>query len=370
MKPRLVSSAAALVLLELLATGPPSRAEGGRETFGAEAESLAAVRRGLEWLAREQDPRGAWVGDVGHKQEDDYLLMDTAARQREMGEGHVGVTALAGLAFLAGGHVPGRGGYGPVVSRTTDYLLSRSTEDGYITESGTRMYSHGFATLYLAQVYGMERRSALKETLQKAVDLVVGAQNHQGGWRYNPFVMEADLSVTVTQLQALRAARNVGIHVPKSTIDRAVAYVRRSRIGYGDWAGAYYYKIEGRSARTKTSFAVNAAALTALMSAGDYDFESLEPAFRFIEQEYDSVSRWAGAHFYFWYGNYYACQAMFQLGGPRFERYYERLRSDLIARQRPDGSWLNSTGPGSEFSTAVACILLEVKRQLLPIFER
>jgi hypothetical protein len=337
-------------------------------------ETDRAIRRGLEWLVREQNPHGLWVGDVGHKQEDDYVLMDTAERQRSEGEAHVGVSALAGLAFLAGGHVPGRGEFAPVVQRTIEGLIRTAGEDGYFTQSGTRMYSHGFATLFLAQALGMDRRPDLKPAVQNAVDLIVSAQNHQGGWRYNPFVSDADLSVTVTQLQALRAARDVGVTVPKSTIDRAVAYLNRSRIGYDNWGGegAFYYKIEGRGARSKTSFAVNAAALTALTSAGEYDFHLLEPAYRFIEEEYDSVSRYYGTHFYYWYGNYYACQAMYQLGGPRFERYYEKVRQDLLRRQRSDGSWPNplECGPGPAFATAVACILLQVPHQLLPIFER
>lgn len=373
MQPRLAALAVlSLALAASTAPAPGPAGAGGPAPPSLRAETDRAIRRGLEWLEREQNARGLWTGDVGHKQEDDYVLMDTAERQRAAGESHVGVSALAGLAFLAGGHVPGRGGYGPVVSRAIDGVIATAGEDGYFTQSGTRMYSHGFATLFLAQALGPDRRPELKIAIQSAVDLIVSAQNQQGGWRYNPFVTEADLSVTVTQLQALRAARDVGVTVPKSTIDRAVAYVQRSRIGYGDYEGAFYYKIEGRGARSKTSFAVNAAALTALTSAGEYDFEKFEPAFRFIEEEYDSISQYYGTHFYYWYGNYYACQAMHQLGGPRFERYFEKVRADLLRRQQPDGSWPNplESGPGPAFATAVACILLQVPHQLLPIFER
>ena len=60
-----------------------------------------------------------------------------------------------------------------------------------------------------------------KSALERAVHLIVDCQNEVGGWRYNPFDRATDLSVTVCQLQALRAARNIGIHVPPETIERA-----------------------------------------------------------------------------------------------------------------------------------------------------
>ena len=84
---------------------------------------------------------------MGYKRNESYVTT------REQG-GHVGVTALAGMAFLAGGHLPGRGEYGPVVDRAVDFILRATNQDGYITSGGTRMYSHAFATLFLAQVCG------------------------------------------------------------------------------------------------------------------------------------------------------------------------------------------------------------------------
>jgi squalene cyclase len=329
-----------------------------------------AVARGLAWLSREQFPSGCWIGDEGHKQMDDYVVLHSAERQRREGTGHVGVTSFAAMAFLAGGHVPGQGLYASAVERAIEYVLHSCKEDGFITDSSGRMYGHAFATLFLAEVYGMEHRSELREKLELAVDLIVKSQNHQGGWRYNPFVPEADLSVTVSQLQALRAARNVGIRVPKSTIDRAVAYVERSRIPGGPDGGAFYYKIEGRGAKTKTSFTINAAAVTALAFAGIYDFSELEPALRYIEREYADLSRYYPDHFYYWYGNYYAAQALFQAGGRRWERHYDKVCADLLRRQHDDGSWANSVGPGPVFSTAVACLILQIPKGYLPIFQR
>lgn len=333
-----------------------------------------AAERGLRWLEQRQTKTGAWTGIVGHKMNDDYVELDRALpvdAQRDQGHGHIGVSALCGMAFLAGGHLPDRGTHGAAVQRTIDYLKAHVVDNGFVTDAGTRMYSHAFATLFLAEVYGMAGDKTVKDVLEKAVNLIVDCQNPYGGWRYNPFDREVDLSVTVCQVQALRASRNIGIKVPDDTIRRAIDYVERSRVSHGRSRGQFYYKIYGRGSYEKPDeFAINAAALTALASAGIYDAELTEPALDFLERAYGYVTDYYSQHYYFWYGNYYACQAFFQSGGTRFRRYFDRLSQDLLKSQQPDGRWINDCGPGDEFSTAVACLLLQLPRQYLPILQR
>ncbi len=366
----------ALTILGALAlahwgAGQSSAAEDESVPGPARAAIDEAAARGLAWLAKTQTAAGCWTGDVGHKREDDYLVVTTAAEQAASGSGHLGVTSLAALAFLANGHLPGRGAHSGVVERAHDYVLAHVQDNGYVTDSGTRMYSHAFATLLLAEVHGMATGPAVKDALERAVHWIVDTQNHQGGWRYNPFTLEADLSVTVCQLQALRAARNIGIRVPKVTIDRAVDYVLRSRTPRGRDEGLFYYKIAGRGAYDKNhEFAINAAAITSLHSAGLYDRELVEPALRFLELAYPWVAADYTHHFYFWYGNYYACQALFQAGPSRFAAYHARLCHDLLRTQQRDGRWINDVGPGDPFATAVACLLLAIPSQYLPIFQR
>lgn len=334
----------------------------------------AAAERGLQWLRRQQQPNGCWVGFVGHKVGDDYevllqaLLPDAQAR---LGHGHLGVTALCGMAFLAGGSLPDRGPHAEAVRRTLAYMQSTALENGYLTDSGTRMYSHAFATLFLAEVYGAAATDATKTTLERAVNLIVDSQNELGGWRYNPFDRELDLSVTVCQVQALRAARNIGIRVPATTIERAMEYVQQSRVPRGPHQGLYYYKIHGRGQYEKpTEYAINAAALTALRSAGIHDDALAAPVLDFLDREYPTLQQWYGEHYFFWYGSYYAAQAYYQAGGERLRRYFARLVDDLLAAQQQDGRWRNRTGPGDPFATAVACILLQMPKQYLPIFQR
>lgn len=329
-----------------------------------------AVNRGLEWLAAQQSAQGCWTGATGHKRMSGYVTFFDESWQRRQGRGHPGVTSLAGLAFLASGHLPGRGKYRKTLERTIDYILDRTGHSAYITDAGSRMYSHSFAVLFLSQVHGMTRRrpDEVESKLREACRFVVEAQNEYGAWRYTPGMLQADLSVTVCQVQALRAARNVGIRVPKTCIDRVIDYVKKSRIVDGWEVGAFYYKIYGRSARTKTSFTVNAAAATCLHSAGVFDKSLNGPALSYVEDHYDEVSTYYPDHYFYWYGNYYAVQALQMEGGKRWDRYWAKVSRDLLRRQRLNGSWANSVGPGDHFSTAMACLILRAPLGYLPVF--
>ena len=110
---------------------------------------------------------------------------------------------------MANGNLPGRGKYADNVKKALDYIISKQQESGLFTtaENQAEMYSHGFATLFVGEVYGMTGDDEVKEHLQKAVRLIERAQNSEGGWRYQPIPFDADISVTICQVMALRAAR-------------------------------------------------------------------------------------------------------------------------------------------------------------------
>jgi prenyltransferase/squalene oxidase-like repeat protein len=341
-------------------------------------EHEAAVVRGLEWLASHQNEDGSWTAKIGYKLNSDY---------RETKEdGHVGVTALAGTAFLAGGHLPERGEYGAVVDRALDFVLRAADDDGYITYAGSRMYSHAFATLFLAEICGMTHRQDVRGKLQKAVDFIVDTQNDEGGWRYVPFSPESDMSIVVCQVIALRAARNIGIRVPKSTIDRAAKYVVESAITeesqksfhasmYADEIGAFHYQ---RGKGSRSSFPLTAAGVTALHGLGIYSDDSIRRGLDYLKTHLlpfnSQFGQRDGGHYFFWYGHYYGVQAMYTAGTSYqvnyWEPYFETVRAELLEMQNEDGSWPNRTGPGPAFGTAMAVLILEIPYRYLPIFQR
>src|SRR5208337_3867248 len=198
-------------LLLLLLVSPATAQTADPEKTAAEMINPAArkaIDRGLEWLASRQNDDGSF-GLGTHRS-------------------NAAICGLCGMAFMSGGSTPGRGPYGERVEKAVDYLLTVAQPSGFIVEPTPTtqgpMYSHGFATLFLAECYGMSKRAELRDKLSLAVQLIVNSQNKEGGWRYFPKKQDADISVTACQVMALRAAHNAGIHVPMETVKQAVKY--------------------------------------------------------------------------------------------------------------------------------------------------
>jgi len=101
-----------------------------------------------------------------------------------------------------------------------------------------------------------------------------------------------------------------------------------------------------------------------------HDDDLADPVLEFLQRDYAEHICHRQTHFYYWYGNYYAAQAFYQHGGSRCRRFFAQLAEDLLAAQMRDGRWRNEVGPGDEFATAIACILLQMPKQYLPIFQR
>jgi len=307
------------------------------------AETQRSIDRGLRWLAARQNSDGAFGVGRGYGR-------------------NVGVVALGGMAFLASGSTPGRGPYGVEVTRTADFILKASLPSGFINntegQSHGPMYGHGFATLFLAEVYGMCRRRDLREKLERAVRMIVACQNNEGGWRYENVPKEADISVTVCQIMALRAARNGGIFVPKDTVDRCIEYVR----GCQNRDGGFKYLLKRSSS---SQFARSAAGVVALYSAGVYDDPAITKGLQYLK------TRLPRGFFepHYWYGQYYAVQAMYQAGGDYWETWYSAIRDQLTRDQLPDGSWPDMTF-SSEYATAMALVILQLPNNHLPILKR
>lgn len=313
------------------------------------AEMDSAIARGLAYLASTQNPDGSFGGGRYGR--------------------HVGITALACLAFLSDGHMPGRGGYGAVVERGLDFILANVAETGLIAADTSHgpMYGHGFATLFLGEVYGMTmggpdtaQSARVHDALLKAVRLIVQTQNPDGGWRYNPVPYDADISVTICEIMALRSARNAGIDAPKDTIDQAVEYVRRCQNPDG---GFKYQLTSGGSAWPRS-----AAGVASLYYAGIYEDDAIDAGLEYIERTaFPGRRRAQGAHYF--YGHYYAVQTMYLAGGDHWGAWWPAVRDELLEMQNPDGSWSDNHA-GSSYGAAMALIILQMPKRYLPIFQK
>jgi hypothetical protein len=299
-----------------------------------------AVKKGFEYLRTQQNTDGS----IG----------------RGRFTKHVGITALCGLAFMADGNLPGRGPYGEEVSKALEFVLAHSTETGLLSADAAHgpMYGHGFAALFLGEIYGMNPEDKrVRDALVKAVELIVGTQNEEGGWRYNPVPYDADISVTICQVMALRSARNAGIKAPKQTIDRAIEYVRKCQNTDG---GFKYMMQAGGSAWPRT-----AAGVASLFYAGVYEDDSIDRGLQYLER--NALANAGGPHYY--YGHYYAVQAMYLAGGEHWQKWWPSVRDELISRQSAGGGWLDNHTGGDDAS-AMSLIVLQMPKRYLPIFQR
>jgi hypothetical protein len=330
---------------------PPAPASAANNALEDEItpELTAAVDRGLDWLAQQQQPDGSFMGGRFGK--------------------NVAITSLCALAFMADGHVPGRGVYGEIIERALDFVIDASAENGLVAAEAAHgpMYGHGFATLFLGEVEGMtrggpdtRRADELHEALVKAVRLIERTQNEEGGWRYNPVPYDADVSVTICQVMALRSARNAGLEVDAGVIDRAVEYVKRCQNADG---GFRYQADTGSSAWPRS-----AAGVAALFYAGIYEDDSIERGVDYLERTaLPGATRPSRAHYF--YGQYYAVQAMYLAGGDPWATWWPAVRTELLESQEPEGSWQDTT-VGREYGTAMALIVLQMPKRYLPIFQK
>ncbi|MBL8849007.1 MAG: hypothetical protein JNG89_04960, partial [Planctomycetaceae bacterium] len=73
------------------------------------------------------------------------------------------------------------------------------------------------------------------------------------------------------------------------------------------------------------------------------------------------------------YSTYYSSQAMFQLGGDYWAKFYPEMMDTLLEHQGDDGSWepeIVNDGPyGRTYTTALMILALTPPYQLLPIYQ-
>ncbi|MEX0886162.1 MAG: prenyltransferase/squalene oxidase repeat-containing protein [Phycisphaeraceae bacterium] len=293
-----------------------------------------AIDEALEYLADTQNSDGSW------------------------GSGnHAATTAMALMAFMLKGHFPEQGRYASELDAAVDFMIRRARDNGGYF--GDRMYGHGFATLALSEVWGMSRREEIRDTLKQAVEVILRAQHSTGGWRYEPRPYSHDVSVTASQLTALASAQEAGIYIPRRAMQDAINYVQSCQHG----EGGFNYQPN----QSGPAFARSAASMMSMMLAGERDGEVIDRGLAYLTG-LDADEVLDSRHYY--YGHYYAVQAMYQAGDPHFSRWYAMIEEDLLARQRDNGSFPGVSGYNDQLATAMSVLILGVPYRFLPIYQR
>ncbi|MEM1355310.1 MAG: prenyltransferase/squalene oxidase repeat-containing protein [Planctomycetota bacterium] len=308
-----------------------------------------------------------------------YLIAQTDDRDGSIGvrnQYRTATTSLAIMAMVAVGHQPtDQTPQGKALRDALNYILAddRITPDGYLgRQDGSRMYGHGITALMLTEMLGMgvdDRQDELiRVRCRAALDLILRSQQvdkserYRGGWRYEPGSRDADLSVTVWQLMALRAGKAAGMDVPAQAIDQAVEYLKRSYREMGREKGGFGYE-PGQYPR----YATTAAGMLAMLVCGRYEHEQVRHASnQLLEWGPQVGDQW------FYYGTYYYAIGMYQVGGEHATTAQRETWRVLKEQQRVDGSWQNRHHHESDqvYATSMALLALSVRHHYLPIYQR
>jgi hypothetical protein len=359
-------------------------------------EYRETIRKGLEWMAKNQQKDGHWEAFGGQYP--------------------VTMTGLGGMCLLMEGSTIREGKYKDNIRRAVEWLMARSMPNGMIGnpnipgEAGRYMYGHGYAMLFLASVYGEEedgeRRKKLEDILVRAAKFSRDAQTKRdstrfkgkdgkmqklGGWGY---ISAADGnnfdegSVTITQVQALRAAKNAGIAVPVEAIQEAVNYLRESTNDQGfedkaQPAGVIYSLAGGGGGEGRP--ALTAAAVSCGFSAGEYNSPIVKKWLMFCKTAVQPVGDVRfGQHDE--YTHYYFAQALYILGDDgyakmcpedkgkdaermKWSEYKKNTFPKLKASQSSEGNWTGGH-VGPVFITAIHLSILQLDNGVLPIYQR
>ncbi len=323
---------------------PKVRGTGSSARLEVTPKAARAISRACDYLAKQQSKDGSFGTGRSHR---------------------AAMTGLAGLALLSAGHVPGRGKHAKVVEKAARFLLKLQDREGcYADVGGRSMHGHGYALHFMAEVYGMSANRdlarKLRKSVKKGVRLTAKCQSPEGGWIYQPVARGHEGSITITQVQAIWAARQAGINVPQKTIDKGIEYMRKSQCADGGIA----YSMGGRSSRP----ALSAAGVMVFCGLGRRETKEARKAIAYMRRMMKS-GRGRGSFPH--YTDLYVGQGLFQAGDPDWSKYYPKLRDSIIKAQAANGSITRGRSSyGGAYSTACEVLVLAIPYQYLPTFQR
>ncbi|MFN0077378.1 MAG: hypothetical protein ACKVY0_12980 [Prosthecobacter sp.] len=336
----------------------------------------AAVEKAVAWLMRQQKSAGHIVDEKS----------DAKPKRGDLPSHSAAMTSLALMGLASVGHMPDDPTpEGQACGKALRFVVEgvEADENGYLGRSDrSRMYGHGIISLMLGEMIGHSPDDAtdkrLRDQLKGAIQLIIRSQQvpkseaNRGGWRYEPSSSDSDISVSVWQVMALRAAKNAGFEVPKEAIDNAIAYIKRSyrveRDSNGnpksDSAAFSYEPYGGRQ-----TFSTTAAGLLSLQVCGQYEAPEVIGSAKWLLKSPPELNEpW------FYYGCYYYAQGMYQRGGDHAATAREKTEKTLIAAQSQDGSWYprngNEKSAGAVYATSLALLSLSVHHHFLPIYQK
>jgi hypothetical protein len=331
-------------------------------------ETIAA----LQWLANHQSSDGRWDCDG----------FDAQCRKNQC-DGHgestydVGVTGLSLLCFLGAGFTHQEGPFKKTVKDGLLWLKSVQDEEGIYGGKNSQhyQYNHACAALAMVEAWGMTGANAFREPAQKGVAWVLRSQNPYRAWRYGAADGDNDASVTGWMTMVLKSAAMAGLDLEHASLDHAANFIDEmtddsGRTGY-QTRGGLPARVEGPAMAkfpAEKSESLTAVGLLVRIFDGR-TAGSDEKIMKGADLLAAKPPSWDGGaiDFYYWY---YGTLALFQVGGPRWDKWNGALKTAILDHQILDpgrdeyGSW-DPVDPWSQeggrvYSTALNALCTEV----------
>ena len=349
-----------LVMRGLYAQRTAGGRKGALSAFGGSGRGEDAVMRALRWLKENQGADGSWV----------------------KADGNPG-PAMAGLAllcFLAHGETPASPEFGATVEKAMKYIVSKQNAKGSFSGNP---YEHGICTYAIAEGFGLTKIMALKEAMEKGIQVVIDGQQTGGGYNYNYEKKERwDLSVAGWQFQAMKAAKMAGSSNPRleDAIASGIKFLRNT--AHQPTKGFGY-------ASPSSSPSMTGAGTLCLQLLGKPDCPEVRSGLKWMEETKHPIFdvTWAkedatpalGADkgkrekgknpVYAWY---YITQAKFQKGESDWKEWNPKFTTALVRNQIIEGKlghWDNGDHGAKVYTTALCTLMLEVYYRYLPTFK-
>jgi Ca-activated chloride channel family protein len=319
---------------------------GGAGSGGATKQTETAVMSAPSWLKSHQSPDGRWSSSG----------FDAQCKADRCGgagpvDGDLRATGLALLTFLGAGETHQSGSCRETVKNGLKWLRDVQDSDGCFgpRTSPRFLRDHAVAALAMSEAYGMTGSRVFKDPAQRGVAFALASRNSSGAWRLVDGAL--DVETTAWMALVLKSAALSGLDVDESALADAAAAVDKAT---DPATGRVAAGVGGPSSESNA-----AAALLVRILAGRSVADAAliaKGADLLVSAPIDP----SGFHF--------ASLAMFQIGGDRWKRWNERMKTALLAAQHMDrarddfGSWDPPSGPdlGRVEATAFACLDLEV----------